>query len=110
MVDAIIALDDERKKLQADFDGTQAKVNAASKEIGKMMAQGKKDEAEAIKSDVASWKAALEPLKEQMAVVEKQLADTLVILPNLPSSQVPEGKTPEEKCSSKRRWSKTNFG
>ncbi len=96
LVDAIIALDDERKKLQADFDGTQAKVNAASKEIGKMMAQGKKEEAESIKSDVASWKATLEPLKEQMAVVEKQLADTLVILPNLPSSQVPEGKTPEE--------------
>ena len=96
LVDAIIALDDERKKVQADFDGTQAKVNAASKEIGKMMAQGKKEEAESIKSDVASWKAALEPLKEQMAVVEKQLADTLVLLPNLPSTQVPEGKTPEE--------------
>ena len=96
LVDAIIVLDDERKKLQADFDGTQAKVNAASKEIGKMMAQGKKEEAETIKSDVASWKATLEPLKEQMAIVEKQLADTLVILPNLPSPQVPEGRTPEE--------------
>jgi seryl-tRNA synthetase len=96
LVDAIIALDDERKKLQADFDGTQAKVNAASKEIGKMMAQGKKEEAETIKSDVAAWKATLEPLKEQMAIVEKQLADTLVILPNLPSPQVPEGRTPEE--------------
>ena len=96
LVDAVIALDDERKKLQADFDGTQAKVNAASKEIGKMMAQGKKEEAETIKSDVASWKATLEPLKEQMAIVEKQLADTLVILPNLPSPQVPEGRTPEE--------------
>ena len=96
LVDAVIALDDERKKLQADFDGTQAKVNAASKEIGKMMAQGKKEEAETIKSDVASWKATLEPLKEQMAIVEKQLADTLVILPNLPSPQVPEGRSPEE--------------
>lgn len=96
LVDKIIALDDERKKLQADFDHTQAKVNAASKEIGKMMAQGDKIAAENTKADVANWKSALEPLKEQMAKVEKDLQDTLVLLPNLPSPLVPEGKTPEE--------------
>jgi seryl-tRNA synthetase len=96
LVDTIIALDDERKRLQAEFDNTQAKVNTASKEIGKMMAQGNKEGAESIKADVASWKATLEPLKEQMAKVEKELQDTLVILPNLPSPLVPEGKTPEE--------------
>ncbi|MEO8171883.1 MAG: serine--tRNA ligase [Sediminibacterium sp.] len=96
LVDAIIALDDERKKLQAEFDNTQARVNAASKEIGKMMAQGNKEGAESIKTDVGNWKAQLEPLKEQMAKVEKDLQDTLVILPNLPSTQVPEGRTPEE--------------
>ncbi|MCV4754071.1 hypothetical protein OFC37_31905, partial [Escherichia coli] len=71
LVDTIIALDDQRKKLQADFDTTQAKVNSASKEIGKLMAQGNKEGAEALKLDVASWKATLEPLKEQMASVEK---------------------------------------
>jgi seryl-tRNA synthetase len=96
LVDAIIALDDTRKKLQADFDGTQAKVNSASKEIGKLMGQGNKEGAEALKADVASWKATLEPLKEQMAIVEKELLDTIVLLPNLPSEQVPEGKSPEE--------------
>jgi seryl-tRNA synthetase len=96
LVDTIIALDDERKRLQAEFDNTQARVNAASKEIGKMMAQGNKEGAEAIKTDVGNWKAMLEPLKEQMAKVEKDLQDTIVILPNLPSTQVPEGRTPEE--------------
>ncbi len=96
LVDTIIGLDDERKRLQAEFDNTQAKVNAASKEIGKMMAQGNKEAAESVKADVANWKATLEPLKEQMAKVEKELQDTLVILPNLPSPQVPEGRTPEE--------------
>lgn len=96
LVDTIIALDDERKKLQAEFDTTQARVNAASKEIGKMMAQGNKDAAESIKTDVANWKSTLEPLKEQMAKVEKELQDAIVILPNLPSALVPEGKTPEE--------------
>jgi seryl-tRNA synthetase len=96
LVDTIIALDDERKRVQAEFDNTQARVNAASKEIGKMMAQGNKEGAESIKTDVGNWKAMLEPLKEQMAKVEKELQDTIVILPNLPSTQVPEGRTPEE--------------
>ena len=96
LVDSIIALDDERKRLQAEFDTTQARVNAASKEIGKLMGQGKKDEAESMKTEVTNLKATLEPLKEQMAKVEKDLQDTLVILPNLPSELVPEGRTPEE--------------
>ncbi|HQR93367.1 MAG: serine--tRNA ligase [Sphingobacteriia bacterium 39-39-8] len=96
LVDLIISLDDERKRLQNEFDQTQAKVNAASKEIGKFMAQGNKDAAEATKTDVAGWKAALEPLKEQMVKVEEELQAKLVLLPNLPATAVPEGKTPEE--------------
>jgi seryl-tRNA synthetase len=96
LVDEVIALDDERKKLQVDFDNTQAKVNAASKDIGKLMGQGKKDEAEALKQEVASHKGTLEPLKERMAEVEKRLIDSLIQLPNLPGEQVPEGKTPED--------------
>lgn len=96
LVDTIIALDDQRKKLQADFDTTQAKVNSASKEIGKLMGQGNKEAAETLKSDVTGWKNTLEPLKEQMAKVEKELQDTIVLLPNLPSAQVPEGRTPED--------------
>jgi seryl-tRNA synthetase len=96
LVDRIIALDDERKKLQASFDETQAKVNSASKEIGKLMSQGNKDGAEQLKADVAQWKSQLEPLKEKMASVEKTLHDTLIILPNLPSTRVPVGKTPED--------------
>jgi seryl-tRNA synthetase len=96
LVDLIISLDDERKRLQNEFDQTQAKVNAASKEIGKFMAQGNKEAAEATKTDVVSWKAALEPLKEQMTKVEEELQAKLVVLPNLPAAEVPEGKTPEE--------------
>ncbi len=96
LVDRIIALDDERKKVQAEFDATQAKVNAASKEIGKLMGQGKKEEAEGIKTEVAGWKASLEPLKEKMGRVENELQDSLVILPNLPAEKVPEGRTPED--------------
>ncbi len=96
LVDLIVSLDDDRKRLQNEFDNTQAKVNAASKEIGKLMAQGNKEAAEATKTDVAGWKAALEPLKDQMTKVEADLQANLVLLPNLPYEQVPEGKTPEE--------------
>jgi seryl-tRNA synthetase len=96
VVDEVIALDDERKKIQADFDNTQARVNSASKEIGALMKQGQKDQAESLKGEVASLKTAIEPLKEKMADVEKQLLDKLLLLPNLPSRQVPKGKTPED--------------
>ena len=96
LVDEVIVLDDERKRLQAEFDNTQAKVNSASKEIGNMMKAAKKNEAEHLKAEVAELKTALDPLKEQMAATERELTNKLLLLPNLPSSLVPKGKTPEE--------------
>jgi seryl-tRNA synthetase len=96
LVDEIIALDDSRKKLTFQFDDTKARINAASKEIGGLMAKGQKEEAEARKKDVEALKAALGPVQENLDNTEKQLADLLVRLPNLPSPQVPEGKTPED--------------
>ena len=96
LVDEVIAIDDDRKQLQAAFDETQAKVNAASKEIGGLMAKGEKDKAEALKNEVAEWKKLLEPLKEKMVNVEANLLKTIVQFPNLPHDLVPLGKTPEE--------------
>ncbi|HEX8462791.1 MAG TPA: serine--tRNA ligase [Segetibacter sp.] len=96
LVDEVILLDDERKRVQAEFDNTQSKVNAASKEIGTLMRQGQKEQAESLKAEVAGLKQNIEPLKEQTAIIEKQLLDKLVLIPNLPSTQVPKGKTPED--------------
>lgn len=96
LVDEIIALDDERKKLQAEFDNTQSKINSASKEIGKLMGQGKKEEAEQAKFDVAGFKTTVAELNEKMTATEKKLHDKLVQLPNLPSKTVPPGKTAED--------------
>lgn len=96
LVDEIIALDDERRKLQLEFDTTQAKVNSASKEIGQLMAKGQKEEAESRKAEVASLKQSLQPISEQLTAVEKQLEATIVKLPNLPSANVPKGRTPED--------------
>lgn len=91
VVDEVIRLDDERKKLQLEYDNTQARVNAASKEIGMLMGKGQKEEAETRKKEVAEWKAVLQPLSEKMTQVEKTLEEELVKLPNLPSEKVQPG-------------------
>jgi len=96
LVDEILLLDEERKKLQQEFDNTQAKVNSTSKEIGQLMAKGQKEESENKKQDVATLKSSLQPISDRLAIVEKQLQDTLVKLPNLPSEKVPPGKTPAD--------------
>jgi len=96
LVDQVIEVDDQRKRVQASFDDLQSKVNAASKEIGNHMAKGEKEQAEAIKQNVGAWKLALEPLKIEMAEVELALQNLVVQLPNLPHALVPKGKSPEE--------------
>ncbi|MGZ8545041.1 MAG: serine--tRNA ligase [Flavisolibacter sp.] len=96
LVDEIIRLDDERKKLTFSFDETKARVNAASKEIGMLMGKGQKDEAEARKKEVEQFKNELGPIQQELEKVEKQLNEVLVLLPNLPSDKVPAGRTPED--------------
>lgn len=96
LVDEIISLDDERKKLTFLYDDTKAKINAASKEIGMLMGKGKKEEAEARKKDVELFKNELGPIQQKLEAAEKQVNDLLLRLPNLPSEKVPAGKTPED--------------
>jgi seryl-tRNA synthetase len=89
-------LDDERKKLQFEYDETQSKINTASKEIGQLMGKGEKAEAEKRKEDVARLKTSLQPINAKLAEIEKTLHDEIIKLPNLPHTSVPVGKTPEE--------------
>lgn len=102
LVDEVVELDNSRRKAQVSFDNVQANINNASKEIGKLMGQGKKDEAEQLKADVGTWKLEVEKHKELLESLEKKLNDTLVILPNIPSLKVPIGKTPEENINVKQ--------
>ena len=96
IVDEIISLDDERKKLAFQFDDTKSKINTVSKEIGQLMGKGEKDAAESRKKEVEKWKEQLQPIQEKLSSVEKEINGLLVRLPNLPSDKVPEGRTPEE--------------
>ena len=102
LVDEIIVLDDERKRIQSDYDNTQSKINTASKEIGKLMAQGKKDEAEELKNQVAGFKIQVNDYNALLIGNLKVLTDKIVLLPNLPSTLVPIGKTPEENVVTKQ--------
>jgi seryl-tRNA synthetase len=91
LVDIIVYMDDQRKKLQLESDTTQSRINTLSKEIGQLMAKGGKQEAEEKKQEVATLKAALEPIATELAKVEQELNDTLIRLPNLPAAIVPRG-------------------
>jgi len=96
VVDEIVRLDEQRKKLQLEFDNTQAKINSSSKEIGQLMAQGEKEKAGTLKQGVSSLKTSLQPISDHLSETERQLQNELVKLPNLPSERVPRGRTPED--------------
>lgn len=96
LVDQIIAIDEKRRQIQVENDNLAASINAASKNIGQLMAQGKKDEAEAIKAEVASHKEQTKELAAKLAEMEQEQYDLIIRLPNIPHSSVPFGKTPED--------------
>src|SRR5688572_4885144 len=96
LVDRILSLDEQRKKLQLEFDNSKAKVNSISKEIGQLLARAQKEDAEAKKQEVAALNSSLQPIAEKLNSIEQSLQVELVKLPNLPSDKVPAGKTPAD--------------
>ena len=96
LVDKVVELDEQVRKLKVDSETLQADMNAASKTIGQLMAKGEKDAAEQKKQEVTQQKSTLQHLNEQLATTEKHLQDEIIKFPNLPHISVPAGKTPEE--------------
>ncbi len=91
LVDAAISADDNRKKLQFDLDSQLAEMNKISKEIGIMMKEGRKDDAEAAKSQTAQYKESSKELQQQLNDAEKALLDILYQIPNIPYEKVVAG-------------------
>ena len=89
-------LDDKRKALQMELDNCLAAQNAAAKQIGALMAKGEKEAAEAKKAEVAGLKARSQQLKEESDRAAEELQNEVVLLPNMPSDIVPEGRTAED--------------
>ncbi len=96
LVDTIIALDEQVRKLKVDSETLQASMNTASKEIGMLMGKGEEEKAQQKMAEVTQHKISIQQLNEQLGIAEKQLLDELIKLPNLPHTSVPKGKTPEE--------------
>ena len=96
LVDIIIALDDERKKFQLEFETINSKIGSISKEIGLLIANGQKEEAEVRKQEVTALKSTIKHSAVNLSETSMQLENELVKLPNLPSDQVPVGKTPAD--------------
>ena len=89
-------LDDARKALQMELDNCLAEQNKAAKEIGMLMGQGKREEAEERKQQVAALKAKSAELSAQHEETSAALQAQIVLLPNFPADIVPEGKTAED--------------
>ena len=88
--------DDRRKALQAELDACLAEQNKAAKEIGALMGQGKREEAEQRKAQVAALKARSVELAAEHEKATADLNAQIVLLPNFPADIVPEGRTAED--------------
>jgi len=95
-IEQVIILNDRRKAIQADLDKNLAEQNIAAKSIGKLMHEGKKEEAEAAKKRVAQLKETGKELQVGKEQAEQDLKNLLYTIPNLPYSEVPEGANSED--------------
>ena len=96
LVDEVIALDLENRTIKQEVESLRAKKNKISKEIGKLMGQGKKDEAEKIKQEIAADNARIEELTVRERVVEEELKKKMMVIPQIIDPSVPIGKDDSE--------------
>jgi seryl-tRNA synthetase len=95
-VHQVLTLDDQRKHTQFELDNSLAEANKLAKEIGELMKNGKKQDAEIKKQLTTELKTQAKNLTETIVKIEKELFEVLVKIPNIPHESVPVGKTPEE--------------
>ena len=95
-IEKVLEINNRRKNAQTELDALLAQVNVLSKSIGGLMKEGKKDEAEAAKQQVAAIKEQAKALEASMAEAAEQLKLQLYTIPNLPYAEVPEGRAAED--------------
>ena len=95
-IKAILELDDKRRQMQLNNENIAAELNKAAAQIGALMKQGKKEEAEQAKARVAELKAEQKGFADKLADAETQIREILLSVPNIPCAMVPEGKTAED--------------
>ena len=102
MVDEVIELDKEVREIQQEADGLRAKKNTIAKQIGALMAQGKKEEAEEVKKEVAKNAARLSELEAKEPEVREKLTKLMMVIPNIIDETVPIGKDDSENVELER--------
>ena len=96
LVDELIELDEEIRKQKSNTENLQALINTTSKEIGALMAKGNAEAVTAKRNDVTTWKEDIGTKKNVLQKIEEDFTNKILLLPNLPHTSVPAGKTPEE--------------
>ncbi|MCR4672858.1 MAG: serine--tRNA ligase [Lachnospiraceae bacterium] len=102
LVDEVLQLDLENREIKKELQALQADKNCIAKEIGKLMGQGKKDEAEEAKQKVAQFAGRLDELAAREKVVEEDLRKRMMIIPNIIDPSVPIGKDDSENVEVER--------
>ena len=96
LVDEVLKLDQENRDIKHEVEALRANRNKISKQIGALMAQGKKEEAEAVKKQVTENAARMAELDEREKVVEEEIRKRMMIIPNIIDPSVPIGKDDSE--------------
>jgi seryl-tRNA synthetase len=96
LLDEVLQLDDERKQTQAELDHLLAKANTIAKEIGQLMQQGKQQEAILAKQETGTIKEKSKALQDKKTHIEEAIQEKLYLIPNVPHTSVPNGKTPQD--------------
>jgi seryl-tRNA synthetase len=96
IVNNVISMDRRRRDLQSQSDAIQSELNSLSKQIGSLLKDGKKDEAEKAKASIASMKEQQKSFAEELTSTEENLKNEIVKLPNLPHALVAPGKSSED--------------
>ena len=102
LVDEVIELDGKRRATQQQADDLKQKRNTISKQIGALMAQGKKEEAEEAKKEVAAFGDELAALEKKQAELEEEVKKRMMIIPNIIDPSVPIGKDDSENVEVQR--------
>jgi len=96
ILDKILELDARRRDNQTKSDMMQAEMNRISKEIGSLLKEGRKAEAEAAKENTYKLKEEIRNFSEQLTIIDTELRNEIILLPNLPHESVVKGKGSED--------------
>ena len=102
LVDEVVALDKKNREIKVEVENRRANHNKISKQIGALMAQGKKEEAEAVKAEVAENKRRIDELSAEEQQVEEELLHKMMLIPNIIDPSVPIGKDDSENVEVER--------